>query len=136
MSVIGRVWNGWLKEYWHRRALGLPRPISSREADIMASWAIDLRDFFPEAVRMLALFENHFSFEHSRLLIDLEEKEMIRKFPEAVADLLLLYLKCPRSYLFGDQHTKKLWLDLKNSGLKQEKLQAVQEAMYRKLNID
>ncbi len=136
VTVIDRVWNTWLKEYWRRRSLGLPKPISSREADIMASWTIDLRDFYPEAVKMLAAFEDRLSFEHSRILIDLEEKEMINKEPEASADLLLLYLKRPNSLLFGDQHTMKLWADLKASGLSQEKLSQVREGIYRKLNID
>lgn len=134
--VVDRVWNGWLKEYWRRRALGLPKPVFSREADIMASWTIDLRDFFPEAVMMLALFEDRLSFESSRILIDLEEKEMIKKYPEAAADLILLYLKSPRSSLFGDQHTRKLWSDLKDSGLPQEKLRKVHEEMFRKLGFD
>jgi Domain of unknown function (DUF4020)/SIR2-like domain len=135
MGVIDRVWNGWLKEYWYRRSLGLPRQVSSKEANVMASWTIDLRDFFPEGVAILMLLKERLSFEHSRLLIDIEKKHIIKKYPEASANLILLYLASPKS-LFYNPPAKDIWLEFKSSGVSDEKLKQVREAMYRKLGID
>jgi hypothetical protein len=135
-SVIARVWNDWLKEYWRRRAMGLPKSVSSREADIMAGWALNLREFFPEAVALLEPFKDRFSFQHSRILIDIDDKGVVKQYPEASADLLLLYLGSPQSYLFIELHTKKIWDDLKSTNLSKEKLERVREAIFRKVNID
>lgn len=134
-SVVDRVWNGWLKEYWRRRSLGIPKPVSSKEADVMASWTIDLRTWFPEAIEMLMLFKDRLSLEHSRILIDIEEKKIVEQYPEPAADLILLYLGCPKSF-FYEQPAKNLWLTFKSSGLSEEKLTQVREAMYRRLSID
>lgn len=134
-SVVDRVWNGWLKEYWRRRSLGLPKPVSTKEADVMATWAVDLGDFFPQAVEMLMLFKERLSFEHSRIIMDLEKKEIIGRFPDAGADLILLYLACPKSF-FYEQPARSIWLVLKSSGLSTGKLKLVREAIYKRLNID
>ena len=85
---------------------------------------------------MLRLFKDHLSFEHSRLLIDLDNKEMIKKSAQASADLILLYLRAPRSRVFTDPHIKKLWSDLKQSDVPQETLREVREAIFRKMNRD
>jgi hypothetical protein len=135
VSVIDRLWNGWLKEYWRRRSLGVPKPVSSKEANVMASWTINLRDFFPEGVEMLMLFKDRLSFEHSRILVDIEKKQTIKKYPEASADLILLYLGSPRSF-FYDPPAKDIWLAFRSSDVSDGKLKQIREAMYRKLSID
>jgi len=134
-SVVNRVWNGWLKEYWRRRSLGLPKPVSTREAVVMASWTVDLGEFFPQAVEMLMLFRDRLSFEHSRILMDMEKRDVIARYPNASADLILLYLECPKSF-FYEQPARTIWLALKSSSLPNEKLRQVREAMYKRLNID
>ncbi len=101
----------------------------------MASWVIHLGEFFPEAVEMLMLFKDQLSLEHSRILMDIEEKEIIKKYPEASADLILLYLGCPKSFFWTDP-AKSLWSEFKSSGLFDKKLKQVREAMYRRLAID
>lgn len=101
----------------------------------MASWTIDLRNFFPEGVEMLMLFKERLSFEHSRILVDIEKKQTIKKYPEASADLILLYLGSPSSF-FYDPPAKGIWLAFKSSDVSDGKLKQIREAMYRKLNID
>jgi hypothetical protein len=48
----GRIWEGWMKNYWEFR-LSAASPLDPGEITQMASWSVELEDAFPEAVALI-----------------------------------------------------------------------------------
>lgn len=125
------IWARWLHEYWKLRLLGTPKPLIGKEANETACWALSLGSCFPGAVKLVATMGSSVSFKHTALIHRIDNKGLAKKYPDATADLVLLYLRSPLNYFHSDKHVTAVWQDLRSGGVAKEKLVQIREAMFR-----
>jgi hypothetical protein len=124
-----RVWTRWLNEYWNLRLLGTPRPLVGKEANETACWALNVGRYFPEAVQLVLAMGNAVSFEHTPLILRIDEKGLAKSHPEAAADLVLLFLSSAKDYFYPSEHVTNVWQSLRSGGVRKEKLLQIREAL-------
>lgn len=81
-------WKVWLKDYWLNRLQGVPMPLHDAETARMLEWVIHLPGVFSEAVGM-AIQMHPGTLTHSYILHDLQESELIERFPDYLAKFLV-----------------------------------------------
>jgi hypothetical protein len=85
---IDKVWEGWLSRYWQDRLQGVLAPLAPGECREMVEWLPHLGAHFPVGVqlatRMPALLA-----EHSHVLFELRTSDLVTRFQEATAQLLI-----------------------------------------------
>ncbi len=81
-------WNRWLKRYWKDRNQGVPIPLADGELGRMLEWSAELGSVFPEAVETIRKGPWP-STDQSMLFRYLEERELAKQQPEALANLLV-----------------------------------------------
>lgn len=81
-------WQRWLKAYWENRLQGVPAVLEPGEIERMLGWLPHLGVLFPEAVN-IAIQMPQASLQHSSVVYELRESELLRRHPEAVARLLI-----------------------------------------------
>lgn len=111
--------------------MGTPKPLSAGEANAMACWSLGVGEHFPDAVTLVAEMGHIVTFEHSALLYRIEEKGLAEKYPDATAELVLLYLRKPAHFFPPDEHATRVWEALKRGGLARPKLLKIREEMAR-----
>ena len=87
-SATDKLWNGWLARYWHDRLQGVLGPLAPPECRQMLEWLPHLGEHFPAAVQ-LAIRMPPLAAEYSHSLFDLRESDLVDRFPEATASLLI-----------------------------------------------
>ena len=110
-DVKTNLWERWLKEYWHNRNLNIPRTLDSGEYREMLCWLLELPDY-DEAVE-LALKSNVKIKFPSRFLYSLCDTDIIEKYPEKTAQLIIHLIKNSDEMII-DPITEKLIERLKN----------------------
>jgi hypothetical protein len=81
-------WQRWLKLYWENRLQGVPATLEAGEIERMLQWLPHLTAVFPEAVA-LAIRMPPASLQDSGVIYELREGELPRRYPDAVAQLLI-----------------------------------------------
>lgn len=82
-------WNVWLKNYWKNRLQGVPCPLEDRETAEMFEWVIHLQGVFPEAVAMAVQMKPVTSEDHSNILHQISESNLIDHYPNELAQFLI-----------------------------------------------
>ena len=81
-------WNVWLKDYWKSRLQGVPCPLENGENVKILEWVLHLQGVFSEAVSM-AVQMNPVLEDHSSLLDQIDESNLIDRYPNDLAKLLI-----------------------------------------------
>ena len=85
-----QLWNDWLKSYWQDRMQGIFAALEDREVQKMLDWLPHLGDAFPEAV-VLATGCRLNRIEDGFVLYELGESDLITRFPDETAELLIYF---------------------------------------------
>lgn len=96
-----QLWNSWLRNYWQYRLQGVLAPLDQNEIRKMLDWLPLLGDAFPEAVA-LAVRSPEIRIEHSHILFELRESELVTRFPVETAELLIYLSNCTVGYHVAD----------------------------------
>lgn len=96
-----QLWNSWLRRYWQYRLQGVLAPLDQNEIRKMLDWLPLLGDVFPEAVA-LAVRSPEIRIEHSHILFELRDSELVTRFPVATAELLIYLSNCTVGYHVAD----------------------------------
>lgn len=81
-------WQRWLMPYWKNRLQGVPAVLHPEEIECMLGWLPYLGAVFPEAVE-LAVRMPKTPLQHSSVIYELRESELLRRHPEAAAQMLI-----------------------------------------------
>ena len=81
-------WRVWLNDYWSNRLQGVPCPLDDAEIAEMLAWVMHLPAVFPEAVGV-AMRIRKASLNHSYILHGLDDSELIERYPDDLAKLLV-----------------------------------------------
>ena len=81
-------WRVWLNDYWSNRLQGVPCPLDDAEIAEMLAWVMHLPAVFPEAVGV-AMQMRQVPLNHSHILHGLSESELIERYPDDLAKLLV-----------------------------------------------
>ncbi|MBC7284640.1 DUF4020 domain-containing protein [Hoeflea sp.] len=92
-----QLWNRWLRRYWQDRLQGVPVAMDEAEIRQMLEWLPHLGDAFPDAVALAVRFPA-IRIEHSHVLYELRESELVTRFPAETAELLIYLASCPVGY--------------------------------------
>ncbi len=85
-------WGRWIARHWINRIDNIPVPLSPDEAGMMMSWLLWFDDVFPDAVAIATRMPS-INLQHNHLLHDLSESNLIDRFPDDVAKLLVYVLQ-------------------------------------------
>lgn len=92
-----QLWNDWLCHYWQDRLQGVLASLDETEIRKMLEWLPNLGDAFPDAVA-LAVRCPMIKIEHSHVLYDLRESDLVTRFPTETAELLIYLAGCTVDY--------------------------------------
>jgi hypothetical protein len=92
-----QLWERWLGRYWRDRMQAVPAVLDEREIRQMLDWVADLGDLFPEAASLAARMPA-VRIEHSHLLSELEENDLVVRYPQETAELLIYLCACVVGY--------------------------------------
>lgn len=98
---VTKLWNGWLSRYWHDRLQGVLAPLEPPECRNMLDWLPYLGEHFPAAV-LLATQMPAFHADHTHVLFDLRESDLVERFPEAAAHLVIYLADRVQAYQLAD----------------------------------
>lgn len=96
-----QLWNGWLRRYWQDRLQGVLAALDEAEIRKMLEWLPHLGDAFPDAVA-LAVRSPAIRIEHSHVLYELRESELVTRFAVETAELLIYLANCLAGYHAAD----------------------------------
>ena len=82
-------WNVWLKDYWKNRLQGVPCRLENGEIAEMLKWVIHLQGVFSEAVDTAVKMEPVILESHSMLLYQIDESNLIDRYPNDLAKFLI-----------------------------------------------
>lgn len=85
---IDKVWEGWLSRYWQERLQGVLAPLAPGECREMVEWLPHLGEHFPAGVQ-LATRMPALTAGHSHALFELRTSDLVTRFQEATAQLLI-----------------------------------------------
>lgn len=92
-----QLWNGWLRRYWQDRLQGVLASLDEAEIREMLEWLPHLGDAFPDAVA-LAVRSPVIRIDHSHVLYELRESELVTRFAVETAELLIYLANCVAGY--------------------------------------
>jgi hypothetical protein len=92
-----QLWNSWLHRYWQDRLQGVLAALHEAEIRQMIGWLPYLGDAFPAGVS-LAVRSPSIRIEHSHLLFELRESELVLRYPTETAELLIYLCNCDVGY--------------------------------------
>ena len=121
------LWNRWLRRYWSMRLQAIPVQLDPREIKPMLNWLPHLENLFPAGVE-LAVLAQPVSSDHNSLLLTLRESDLIQRFPEATAKLLIYLCDCVTDRYLIDELGK---IARKVPALQRETDQRLQESLAR-----
>jgi hypothetical protein len=96
-----KLWDGWLHRYWQGRLQGVLATLDEAEIRKMLGWLPHLDSAFPDAVA-LAVRSPAIQIEHSFTLVALRESDLVTRFPEETAELLIYFAGCEIGYHAAD----------------------------------
>lgn len=99
-----QLWTDWLHRYWQDRLQGVLAALDAAEIRKMLEWLPHLGDAFPDAVA-LAVRSPAIDIEHSHVLYELRESELVTQFPTETAKLLIYLANCVIGYHAADLAT-------------------------------
>lgn len=85
---IDKVWEGWLSRYWQDRLQGVLAPLAPGECREMIEWLPHLGAHFPVGVQ-LATRMPALPAGHSHALFELRTSDLVTRFQETTAQLLI-----------------------------------------------
>jgi hypothetical protein len=129
-EVTEQLWGKWMQKYWEDRLLGIPVPLSPREAVAMVNWALELEPVFPSVVDKILSGPTP-SIEHGGLYYRLTQKEIIKRYPEDVSRLLVYLLAGTGSPFYRCSDVEEVFRQVAAAGLPEEKLRPVREQLLR-----
>lgn len=100
-STKQQMWNGWLHRYWVDRLQGVLGALDEAEIRKMLEWLPHLGEAFPEA-STLAAHAQAIQIEHSHVLFELRESELVTRYPAETAKLLIYLCTCVVGYHVAD----------------------------------
>lgn len=121
-----QLWNGWLRRYWQDRLQGVLAALDKAEIQNMLEWLPHFGDAFPDAVT-LAIRSPTIRIEHSHVLYELRESELVTQFPTETAKLLIYLANCTVGYHAADLAT----IDARLPSIPAELRRNVDEAFAR-----
>ncbi len=92
-----QVWDGWLSRYWQDRLQGVLAALDEAECRAMLEWLPHLGNAFPDAVTLAVRFPT-IRIEHSGVLFELRDSELVTRFPAETAELLIYLSNCTVGY--------------------------------------
>lgn len=99
--TVKQLWDRWLYRYWQNRQQGVLAALEDEEVIKMLEWLPDLGEAFPQAVAM-AIQSPIIRIEHSLLLFELRESDLVARYPNETAELLIYLCNCVVGYLTAD----------------------------------
>ena len=122
-------WNAWLNGYWKNRLQGAPLPLDETEVETMIEWTLRLTAVYPEAVD-LAVQMPPIPLRRGIIFHDLQESDLLDKYPESVAELLM-HLSKAEDTTFMRYGTREIIDRLLLHTLKPETETGLQEVIAR-----
>lgn len=92
-----KLWDDWLHGYWENRLQGVLAALDEAEIRKMLGWLPHLGDSFPDAVALAVRFPG-IRIEHSHVLYELRESDLVTRFPVETAELLIYLANCVAGY--------------------------------------
>jgi hypothetical protein len=99
-----QLWDGWLNRYWQDRLQGVLAALGEAECRAMLEWLPHLGDAYPDAVALAVRFPR-IRIEHSGVLFELRDSELVTRFPAETAELLVYLSNCTVGYHATDLTT-------------------------------
>ena len=96
-----QLWDGWLNRYWQDRLQGVLAALDEAEIRAMLEWLPHLGNAFPDAVALAVRFPA-IRIEHSGVLFELRDSELVTRFPAETAELLVYVSNCFVGYHAAD----------------------------------
>ncbi|PWG60930.1 SIR2 family protein [Spiribacter halobius] len=123
------LWGRWLREYWERRLMAIPRPIDDAELRHMWEWPLHMGDLFPHAVDV-AVRMRRIPMDRALIPHTLVDSEYLQQYPDEVARYLVELVRAglPR-WECGD--LRKIAQRLDELGAAPENRAALAEQMAR-----
>lgn len=100
-QAVNKLWSDWLSRYWHDRLQGVLAPLEQPECRQMLEWLPHLGEHFPDAV-LLATQMPPLAADYSHMLFDLRGSEIVTRFPETTAHLLIYLADGVPAYQVAD----------------------------------
>lgn len=92
-----QLWDDWLQRYWENRLQGLLAALDEAEIRQMLEWLPHLGDIFPAAIALVNRFQP-IQIQHSHVSYQLRESDLVIRFPEETAELLIYLSNCNIEY--------------------------------------
>jgi hypothetical protein len=99
-----QLWDRWLKSYWENRLQGVLAALDETESREMLEWLPHLGDAFPAGTALVVRFPP-IRIEHSHVLFELRESDLVTRFPAETAELLIYLSGCHVGYHAADLAT-------------------------------
>ena len=96
-----KLWDGWLHSYWDNRLQGVLAALDEAEIRKMLEWLPHLGDAFPDAVALAVRFPA-IRIEHSLAPYELRKSDLVTRFPNETAELLIYLAGCTVGYHVAD----------------------------------
>ncbi len=96
-----QLWNGWLRRYWQDRLQGVLAALDEAEIRKMLEWLPHLGDAFPDAVALAVRFPA-IRIEHSHVVFELRESDLVTRYAVETAELLIYLANCGVGYHAAD----------------------------------
>lgn len=99
-----QMWDTWLHRYWLGRLQGVLAALDEAEIRKMLEWLPHLGEVFPVASSLAARAPT-IQIEHSHLLIELRDSDLVTRYPAETAELLIYLCNCVVGYHAADLRT-------------------------------
>lgn len=96
-----QMWDAWLRRYWLDRLQGVLAALDESEIRKMLEWLPHLGEIFPEASSLAARAPT-VQIEHSHLLFELRDSDLVTRYPAETAHLLIYLCNCVVGYHAAD----------------------------------
>ena len=132
-KIAENVWERWLKRFWKKRLLNVPVPILPKEVSTMAMLTLSLGSHFPESVVVIKGYSGNIQFGHTSIFyVASKNLHQLKVYPDAAAEMILLYLRSPIAFFYPDDHVAAVWKALCETTVSRDKLKTIREAMMAK----
>ncbi|TAL72327.1 MAG: DUF4020 domain-containing protein [Rhodanobacter sp.] len=92
-----QLWERWLGRYWQDRLQGVLARLEDTEIQNMLGWLPHLGDVYPDAVALVVRFPA-IEIGNSDGTFELRESELVTRFPNETAELLIYFAGCNLGY--------------------------------------
>lgn len=96
-----QLWNDWVRRYWQDRLQGVLAALDEAEIRKMLEWLPHLGEAYPDAVALAVRFPP-IRIEHSHVLFELRDSELVTRFPAETAELLIFLANCALGHHAAD----------------------------------